>query len=85
VITAITQIGANSQVNIYNHITNGIKYNVFQTDDGFYQVTWCKNWYYYTLFVRNKSILPEIMDNLKENYKLIMIIVLTILKKSGKL
>jgi len=58
-----------SQVDTNNYLyeTNGIKYNIVEMGDGFYQAWWFNNNDYYTITVSNKNMLSEIIKNLMED------------------
>ena len=51
----------------YLNETNGIRYNIVETDDGFYQADWSDGTDYYTIVVGDKNILSEIIENLEES------------------
>jgi len=52
----------------FEYEINGIKFNVFEFDGVFYQASWvCENGFSYSLVVKDREIIPKIMENLKQN------------------
>lgn len=60
------EIGTNITIDDYSHQINNIKYNLFDTPDG-YQACWVSDGNYYWIVVSDEATLSEIIKNLKES------------------
>ena len=60
------EFNSNVQIDDYKYEINGIKYNVFETFEG-YQACWVQDGDYYKIGVSDESTLSEIIENLKES------------------
>ena len=61
------EIGESFQIERYQYKTNGIEYNIVERDDGMYQAFWNNGKNYYWIIIGDRAMLPEIIENLKEN------------------
>lgn len=61
------RIGADYHIEEHEFEINGIKYNIFDMEDGLYQAYWRNNDVSYVIVVDNKTVISEIIENLKES------------------
>ncbi|MCL2071162.1 MAG: hypothetical protein FWH07_02890 [Oscillospiraceae bacterium] len=60
------RIGAGIPIEDYSHEINGIRYTITERDS-MYDVAWSYGTDYYTIVVGDKTIISEIIENLKES------------------
>jgi hypothetical protein len=66
-ISFVVMVGANIEIDDYSYEINGMKYNIFEMGDGLYQADFSIGEDYYMIVVDNKTLLSEIIENLKES------------------
>jgi hypothetical protein len=65
-IAFVVLVNASNTVDSYSHEVNGVKYNISELGDGLYQAEFIHNDFHYTIAVKDKAVLSEIIENLRE-------------------